>query len=449
MLLSFRIQWCVALAALTLMAIPAVAQPTSAAPDQLQVAFREMIARPGDPDAAVRYARIASERGDARAAIAALERVLRINPTLDNIRLEIASIHLATGSPDLAALYARQALSSPTIPTDVAVRAREIVAQAERGAARSLFEVSIFAGVRWDSNANGVTPAGTVPIYTPVQGGFLVLPTQLPATGQESWSSILGARAYHRYDLELQREAAWETNASVFDQRFASIPRGYDLSVATLDTGPRIGVAEVGENGLLSLRPAVRLGWIGYADSTYSWQYGAGLTAELRLPPRWTLELTGTLGFGNYLNSDFRPTARLYTGSEMILNASVGYAITPTTRVTGSVSYFEGDARVDYYARSGFGGFLGLQSAIPIGDYTIGASARFGVRQARYQAPDPTLDPFTKRQDTRWEGGATLVFPVSRSIAITVEYDAFDQRSNYEIYRFDNHAFMAGVRLSL
>ncbi|WP_198370524.1 tetratricopeptide repeat protein [Roseomonas rosulenta] len=433
-----------------LMATPCAAQPVIGSGDPFQTAFREMIARPGDPDAAVRYARLAAERGDSRAAITALERVLRINPSLDNIRLEIASIHLAAGSPDLAALYARQALESPSIPPDVAVRAREIVAQAERGASRSLLEVSLFAGARWDSNANGVTPAGTtVPIYTPVPGGFFVVPTQLPASGEESWSSVLGARLYHRYDLELQREAAWETNASLFDQRFASIPRAYDLSVVTLDSGPRIGVTEVGENGLLSLRPAVRVGWIGYADSTYSWQYGAGLTAELRLPPRWTFEVTGIAGFGNFINSDFRPTARLYTGSEFILNAAVSYAITPTTRITGSFSYFEGNARVDYYARSGLGGFIGAQTAFNIGDYQVGATARLGVRQVNYDSPDPVLNPFTERKDTRWEGGVSLIFPVTRSVAITVEYDGFDQRSNYEIYRFDNHAFTAGVRVSL
>jgi tetratricopeptide (TPR) repeat protein len=329
--------------------------------DLLAGAFRNMMADPGDPDGAVRYAREAAAQGQSRAAIATLERVLRLHPSLDNLRLELASLYLAIGSPDLAALYARQALSSPAIPPEVAVRAREIFAQAERGSARSLFEASLFAGARWESNANAVTPAGSVPIFVPALGGFL--PTPLPSSGQSDWSLVLGARLAHRYDLELQREGSWETNASAFDQRFARISRAYDLTVASVDTGPRIGVAEFGDSALLALRPFATASWLGYADETYAWLYGAGLTAELRVGTRWSFELTGLARFGNYGDSSFRPAAGDYTGWETALNAGAAYALTPTTRLTASVNYVEADARVDYYKRSGIGGQLGVQSS--------------------------------------------------------------------------------------
>jgi tetratricopeptide (TPR) repeat protein len=406
-----------------------------------------MMTRPGDPDAAVRYARLAASRGDSRAAINALERVLRINPSLDNIRLEIASIYLASGSADLAAIYANQALAAPSIPPDVATRARQIAAQAERGSARSLFDASVFAGARYDTNANGVTPAGTVPIYIPQVGGFL--PAQLPASGKSDWSSVLGTRFYHRYDLELQREGAWETNGSLFDQRFARIPRGYDLTIASIDTGPRIGVAEFGETGVLALRPFASAAWIGYADSTYGWLYGGGLTAEVRLPPRWTFELTGLGRFGNYENSDFRPRARDYTGAEWTVSAAAAYAATASTRLTAAVTYTEGSARADYYGRSGVGGLLGATTSFQIGSYEFAATARAGVRTVNYEAPDPFLNPFSKRRDTRWEAGGALIFPVAPSLAVTLEYDWYDQRSNYEIYRFDNHAVTLGLRIAL
>src|SRR3954453_5785583 len=127
------------------------AQPNPA--DPLDAAFGRMMAQPGNSDAALDYARIAASRGETRAAISALERVLRANPTLDNIRLELASLYLAVGSPDVAAVYAKQALKSPNIPADVAVRARELLATAEKRAARSLITGSLFLGPRWDSNA--------------------------------------------------------------------------------------------------------------------------------------------------------------------------------------------------------------------------------------------------------------------------------------------------------
>jgi tetratricopeptide (TPR) repeat protein len=419
-------------------------QPPAAYAAAADRAFLEMMTRPGDPDAAVRYARLAAARGDARAAIAALERVLRMSPALDNIRLEIASLYLASGSPDLAALYARQALDSPDIPPLAAERAREILAQAERGASRWLLDGSLFIGARWDSNANGVTPLGTVPIFAPAVGGFL--PAQLPASGQPSWSSVIGGRLQHRYDLELQREGSWETNGALYDQRFASIPRAYDLGIVALDTGPRIGVAELDEGIRLALRPFATLGWLGYADSTYAWLYGGGLTAELRLATRWTLELTGLARFGNYLNSQFRPTARDYTCWETVITAGVSYQVSERTQVTASVTYVNADARQPYFARQGVGGQLAVQSLLRLGAWDVRATARAAVRGLDYDAPDPFINPFVRRRDTRWEAGAAVFVPLTRRVAAVLEYDYFNQRSNYELYRFDSQAVTFGLR---
>jgi predicted Zn-dependent protease len=140
-----------------------------------------MMAEPGNPDAAIDYARIAASRGETRAAIAALERVLRANPALDNIRLELASLYLAAGSPDVAAVYAQEALKSPNIPPDVAVRARELLATAEKRSARSLLTGSIFLGPRWDSNATQATAAATVSAFNPSLGAAVLIPT--PVSG--------------------------------------------------------------------------------------------------------------------------------------------------------------------------------------------------------------------------------------------------------------------------
>ena len=117
-------------AALLFSTPPSWGQPASA--DPVAAAFAEVMANPGDPDAALRYARLLAANGQVRPAIAALERILRLNPRLDNIRLELASLYLAAGSPDVATLYAEQALASPAIPADVAARARQLLASAEK-----------------------------------------------------------------------------------------------------------------------------------------------------------------------------------------------------------------------------------------------------------------------------------------------------------------------------
>jgi tetratricopeptide (TPR) repeat protein len=246
-----------------------------------------MIAHPNDPDAAVRYARAAAAAGQVRPAIAALERVLRVNPRLDNIRLELASLYLAAGSPDLAALYAEQALASPSIPPDVAERARELLAQAETGASRSVFTGSVFVGGRYDTDANQATSLATISVFSPQLG---VVPVQTPVRAQGSPSFVANAQFSHRYDLGLQREGSWDTNLASFNQTFSNVSADYNLISSTLDTGPRIGIGEIGD-GSVALRPFFSGSYLTYASHSYAWLYGGGLSAYYSLPPpggRWS-----------------------------------------------------------------------------------------------------------------------------------------------------------------
>jgi len=152
------------------LAISRIAAPVEADDAALAEAFSRMMTQPGDPDAAFEYARVAVAEGQSRAAIAALERVIRINPRLGYIRLELASLYLAVGSPDVAAVYAKEALASPDIPPADATRARQILASAEKSASLSLLQVSIVTGPRWDSNATQATALSAVPIFNPAIG---------------------------------------------------------------------------------------------------------------------------------------------------------------------------------------------------------------------------------------------------------------------------------------
>jgi hypothetical protein len=417
--------------------------------DPLDTAFAEMIMRPEDPAAAVRYARLAAARGDARGAITALERVLRGDPSLDNIRLELASLHLANGSPAIAATYAREVLASPSLPPHLRPRAELLATRAERAASSSALDVTLFAGLRYDTNANEATTLGTVPIFVPAIQDIALVPA--PNRGRSDWSGVFGLRAAHRQDLGLQREGAWETNASVFAQYFARIPRAYDLSIATVDTGPRIGVVEFGDGAAaLALRPFATLSWIGYGGATYGLLYGGGLTAELRLPDRWTAEATLLGRFGNYENSSFRPTARGYTGAEWSVTGALTRAVGQATRLSAFATYIEADARESYFSRQGVLLGLAAQTAVMVTEsYEVGLAARGGWRRLQFDSPDPFLDPTRSRRDTRWEAGASVILPVTTTIAVAVDYEWFDQRSTYAVYRYDNHAVMVALRINL
>jgi tetratricopeptide (TPR) repeat protein len=422
-----------------LFSAPSWGQPSSA--DPVAAAFAEAMANPGDPDAALRYARLLAANGQVRPAIAALERILRLNPRLDNIRLELASLYLAAGSPDIATLYAEQALASPAIPADVAARARQLLASAEKASSPSLVTGSVFFGARYDTNATQATSLSTILL----PGAFV--PVTPAVTAQGAGSVVGSAQLTHRYDLGLQREGTWESNFSLFDQTFAKISSNFNLLATYADTGPRIGVGDIGPVGW-AMRPFLSGTFLAYGADPYALQYGGGLSSYFTLPPRWTLELTGTGRFSNYQNSNFRPLLSGYSGPEWTVLASPTYAFDARTAVTGSVFYYSADARQPYFTRSGPGGTAALATDFSIGNYTVGTAVRAGVRHVSYAAPDPFIDPTQSRRDLIFEAGGSLIFPLTESVAAIAQYGFTQLNSNYAIYSFNDHAVTVGLRLT-
>ena len=139
------------------------------------------MAHPSDLDLAVRYARIAAANGQTRAAIATLERVLRLDPTLDNIRLMLASLYYAENNPALSSVYAKQALAAQHIPHEAAEQGRALATPAARAASASKLEASVFAGARHDSDANQATSMPTIGVFSPLVGNVQIPTPSVPA----------------------------------------------------------------------------------------------------------------------------------------------------------------------------------------------------------------------------------------------------------------------------
>jgi tetratricopeptide (TPR) repeat protein len=418
------------------------AQPPESA--SLDAAFATMISHPNDPDAALNYAKIAAAQGQARIAIAPLERMLRADPSLDNIRLELASLYMAVGSPAMAAIYAKEALASPQIPPDVAERAKDLLAEAEKGSSRSLLQIDLFGGLRHDSDANQATSLAAVGVFSPIFGPVLVQPA---VKAQPDWSSVITGQVSHRYDLGLQSEGTWESNLSLFDQRFFHISHNYDLTAVQADTGPRFGVGSIGD-AAISIRPFGSLAWLGYGGATYATLYGGGLSGELRTPT-WQASLTGVGRFGNYLDSSFRPLTRPYTGPEWSMLLSGGYTLDTTAYLNASISWYQADARVDQFSRQGPGAYLSFNKSFVVVDRSVEILVNGSVQRLRYGGPDPLIDPLATQVSTQWQAGTSVTVPIVRGLAAVAQYSYYRNNSNYNIYQFYDNAFTLGLRIGL
>jgi hypothetical protein len=431
--------------AMVVLVLPAKAQSTDS--DPLGAAFTEMMLHPNDANAALGYARLAAERGRPQAAIPALERILRANPDLDQIRLELASLYLATGSADLAAIYAQQALQSPNIPPDVAVRARALLAEAEQGSARSLFQAQIFTGFRHDSNANAATTQSTVNVFSPIFGTLPVTPS---IRGQPDWSFAGNGAMTHLYDLGLQTEASWETNASVSGQLFFTIPRYYDLLVMQLDTGPRFGLGRIGEAALY-IRPFFTTTWLAFDGATYALLYGGGVSAQARAP-RWSVTIAGQGQAGDYQDSSFRPMTRPYTGAEGRITLSGQYKPLPGTTLALTVVYYKAGCQIDAYCRAGPGLTASGTQTLSLFGEALEVGAHAGVQRLQYGGANAAIDPFHTRTDALVDAGLYVAIPIAlgvpkvRQVSLVAQYGYLWNSSTYQIYQYTDHVFTLGLR---
>jgi hypothetical protein len=335
-------------------------------------------------------------------------------------------------------------LTSPQIPPDVAARAKDLLAEAEKGSSRSLLQIDLFGGLRHDSDANQATSLTNVGVFSPIFGPVLVQPA---VKAEPDWSSVINGQLAHRYDLGLQTEGTWESNLSLFDQRFFHISHNYDLTVIQADSGPRFGIGRIGD-AAASIRPFSSLAWIGYGDATYATLYGGGLSGELRAPT-WQAALTGIGRFGNYQDTAFRPQTRPYTGPEWSLSLSGAYTFDATTYLNASIAWYQASARLAEFSRQGPGAYLSFTKSFVMLDRVVELVVNGNVQRLRYGGPNPQIDPFSTQVGTQWQVGTSITVPIIRGLAAVAQYSYYRNNTNYSIYQFDDNAFTFGLRIGL
>jgi tetratricopeptide (TPR) repeat protein len=83
---------------------------------QYDMAFQEMLSKPGNLEVALRYATVAKQAGDLEGAIGTYEGMLLIDSNLPEIRVELGMLYYQLKSYDLARSHFQAALESPTLP---------------------------------------------------------------------------------------------------------------------------------------------------------------------------------------------------------------------------------------------------------------------------------------------------------------------------------------------
>jgi hypothetical protein len=370
------------------------------------------------------------ETGQPYAAVESLEALLAASPTLNRARLELAVAYYRTLEFAKARAQVQTVLDDPATPEAVRLSALSFQKQLEAEQASLFglphrFDGSVLLGLMHDSNVtagptNALLPNGLVlnpgsledGDWAAVAQGSLThtwtrpSPVRLGASGagRLSWVSQLGL--YHKAHRDLH---------------------DYDLSVATLATGPalltqgglranvnlqvdqlRLGDANLGRFTTLSPSMSVRLG-----------------KGELTADAQWShRHFERTVDRGR--TSDYGAFSLSY--GHLLANGRLA--------LQGGLTAFSEAAEAEQYSNNGLEAFGGMRwRAWDGGDLF----ARAAWRQARYDGLVPTFDRARREIERRIELGASHLFadgPLDKwQLSGTVTF--IRNRANVELYTYD------------
>lgn len=410
-------------------------QAPSAADSEYRKALDAMLADLGDPEASFDFAKVAVSSGDSRGAIAAFERILRLNPTLANIELELGVLYLRSGNAELGRYHIRKSLQAANMPAVVRRRAEGYLATAAVESSRHAVRFDASVSARYDSNANA-GPASDVVLL----GGTPVLLGSGLATEDASAEAL----AALTHDYSMAGNASLESRVLVFASKYDEL-NNLDLSLGTLETGPLFRLGDA--TAPTFVRPFISGGYYLLDGDEYFTSYGAGFEARKFTQGSTVLSLRA-----QYEEQDFKDQPARFvsdrSGGYLQVNASVARQFGTHVQLVAELLAETADADANYQRYDRYGGGLGItwfSSPGSRGRWSIGLTGR--VREARYDSPDPQIDPLHEREDTRIDARLTLNVPLNRSLALTVSGIYADNDSNLPNYSYDNTGGSVGLNV--
>ncbi|MGQ3301430.1 tetratricopeptide repeat protein [Reyranella sp.] len=424
---------------------PALAQTAAvSATDEAEydTAFQEMLQKPSDLDVLFRFAMIAAKTGDLEGAISALERMLVVDPNLPRVRLELGVLYYRLGSFEVARTYFEMTLQSASLPPDVKARAEQFLAESEKRLAKSRFSGEVFAGTRYQSNANLGPPTSSVRLFGQTAN------LNQAGLGTADWGFVTSGFVRHTYDLGQNNRGQLETQLSGYLNRQFQI-QAANVSILDLTSGPRFQAFQ-GIFQDVSLKPFGTAGYIWVNDVPYYGSFGSGLEVGVLLSDKLRNTTNFTWRREMYQNSWYLPTNNQFTGTEYSANTTFQYLVNDALMLyaNGNLQRYQTDSTPwQNYTLYGAGGGMSFSFADPVFKSELPWSiSLFGNMQWwYYDQPDAVVDPSVTRQQTDTVLNITLSVPFDQRTMFTVSGGRFVRSSDIPNYAFTNNSALIGV----
>ena len=422
---------------LGLLAPPAMGQDELTIQQQYDAAFLEMYQDIGDLDKTFHFAELAIATGDLEGAIAALERMLIIDPDLPQVRMQLGTLYFQLRSYAMALTYLNAVLAHTEVPADIKQDAQALVTQIDALTSPHRFSGTVVGGVRYQTNSNGGPMTNEIRLF----GGSAILDDKY--THQPDWDISVAGQFSYIYDFETEPSKVLETRVSVYSSKQDEQSQ-VDTTLAEIQFGPTVGLTpQPGQ--ALDIRPYVlandmTLGktfYIGLNGGTFT-----GLGGGLDLNYKTSTTSAWSLG-GRYVDRDYDNVAEAgLEGPRTRLFAGKTFGLSSMTIGTVNLNAFNEDtdetssAYWEYGVQGTIQHILGTPFSFTPQPWTT--SVTVGFYDKSYDEANPGVDASTVRKDDTLRTSASLVIPLNFNISLLATAGYTDVRSNLPNYTNEN-----------
>ena len=433
----YRVLPAVAIPVLLLMSSMVRGDDTESLRQSYDQAFQEMYKDVGNLDKTFYFAEIAAQVGDLEGAIAALERMLLLDPNLPTVRMQLGVLYLRLESYGMARAYLSEVQNDSEVPAEVRKEAGSLINQIDAAVSPHKLSGTIMGGVRYQSNANG-GPTSTKVLLLGVEQ---LLETEYAE--QSDWDVNATSQFSYIYDFRTEPAMTLNMDLSLYANR-QNEQSQIDTELLELKTGGSFLFSTDLEQ-TFELKPFLvandlTLNSVG----TFS-AFGGGLTVNRRVSPTrsWTIE-------ARYVEREYDNASQSgFEGPRTRLTFSHTQSISERTIGVVNAIVFDENAKDDsaafrQYALSGT-----LQRVLdPLGGLSLQpwmGSLVVGYSDKEYQAASEAIDPNTVRSDATVNTSASLTVPLWLNTALVTLIGYTDVDSNLPNYTNENLFTMVSV----
>lgn len=420
---------------------PAAAQPSETGRIELQarydMLFERMLASPADLETMFAFAETAAALGNYDQAISTLERMLMFNPDLPRVRLELGVLYLRVGAPEAARAYFTQAIEGKDVPEPVRERVQAYLDQIDDLQSRHWFGGSVFAGLRYQTNAN----AGPDSSRVLVGGGNAFLDDRFVA--DDDFNAFLSSVLVHRYDLDTKDGDYWESRVLGYGAKQFDLS-DLDLAVIEGETGPRLAVVPGTTLRPFGLANAVMLG-----DDLLYTTLGGGFELEHAFDEITLGYARYTAAYKDFHSSSDNPTANDQTGLENEIRLGLRYRAWTDLLLTMETWFLNDESRRDFFTNQEYGVTLGVQYVYPAPfgltetPWMVSLTASGMLRD--YEEADPLIDPNQTRFDREYRITLANSFRITDDISIEAQIQRSENNSTLPNFDRENWSFLLGA----